>query len=376
MKKLTEDFIKEQFIKKGYNLIGEYKNSQTPCLIEKDGYRAYIQYNNFYMGKMPSFFSLNNPFFKENIVRFISQKDSSIEVLNIEIIIKSKRKRILVIMRCSCGEKFFRVWDDVYSNKYLRCNKCAIVSRGRKHRKDKGEALKLFEQKGYKILSKTNDFVRNKMVEVENKKGYRGFISYNRLLSDRNISIFDIRTNEKNYIYNINNYAKQQGIKTIAIGYSDNQKWTTRGIKFICSCGKEYETSIISFQSGKILCDECSKKSSRYERVVQKFLEDNCIKYISQFRINSCRDILPLPFDFYVCELNKIIEVDGEGHYYPCHFNQISHEDAIKAFKMTKKHDAIKNEYCKKYNISLLRVSYKDFIDDIYKEKIMQFIEN
>ena len=83
---------------------------------------------------------------------------------------------------------------------------------------------------------------------------------------------------------------------------------------------------------------------------------------------------MTLPFDFYIVNGGKLIEVDGQGHYKPCHFNQISHEDAQRSYEITIKHDAIKTKYCEQYNIPLLRIPYWEMDDGTYKEKIMQFV--
>lgn len=319
-------------------------------------------------------YNLDNPDIQKNIMDALLNKDKDVKILQYNRIKHGQRNRILLTLQCSCGNVFQRLWDDARSKKYgTKCPSCCYANRGKNHRKDKNEVIALFESKGYKILDKHADFTRNTYIEVENKDGYRGFISYNRLLRNRNIAIFEVRTNKKNYIYNINLWSKLNGIGTEVIDFSDDKPYTTQGIKCRCSCGTEFITSIISFQSGKQRCDRCARSMSRYELIVEKFLKEHNIQYISQYRINSCKDILPLSFDFYID--GKLIEVDGHGHYQPCHFNQISYEDAYKSFIITKKHDKIKNEYCKKFNICLLRIPYWEIDNGEYKNKIIQFIE-
>lgn len=377
MSSLTYEFVKEQFNKRGYILLSqEYKRNNQLLLVEKDGYKAYISYANFYMNKNPSFFTWRNPFFVENIQTYIQRKNPNTILLEAHPIIKNKKKRTLLKCQCGCGEIFNKLWENLYGKVYCECNKCTLQKRGKNHRKDKQSAFDFFEKNGYKILEKPQEFLRNQYIEVENAEGYRGFISYSRLLSGRNIAVFDIRTNKKNYIYNANIWAKNNNIKTTVIGFCDDKKWTTQGILCKCECGKKFVTSIASFQNGKIRCDVCSQSVSSYEYIVKKFLEDKQIDYIYQYRINSCKDILPLPFDFYLKEQQKLIEVDGEGHYKPCHFNQIGYEDSLKTYEITKKHDEIKNNYCKQYNIPLLRIAYWQIIDNSFQEIIIQFIEN
>lgn len=74
---------------------------------------------------------------------------------------------------------------------------------------------------------------------------------------------------------------------------------------------------------------------------------------------------LPLPFDFYLPELNICIEYDGEQH-----FKENRHFGGKEYLEKTKYHDQIKNEYCKNNNIKLIRIKYCDNI----KEKLLGII--
>lgn len=67
-----------------------------------------------------------------------------------------------------------------------------------------------------------------------------------------------------------------------------------------------------------------------------------------------------------------MIEYDGEQHFSPVRFNNISEERAIEVFKKVQYRDSLKNQYCIKNNINLLRISYKEFdhIQDILSGKL------
>ena len=69
-------------------------------------------------------------------------------------------------------------------------------------------------------------------------------------------------------------------------------------------------------------------------------------------------DINPLPFDFYLPQLNKCIEYDGGQHYFPVDFAGKGMEHAEEQFRKTQYRDKIKNDYCKNNGISLLRIPY------------------
>lgn len=98
-------------------------------------------------------------------------------------------------------------------------------------------------------------------------------------------------------------------------------------------------------------CPNCVSSSG--ETFIINWLNKNNINYIFQKRFDDCRDINPLPFDFYLPDLNKCIEYDGKQHYEP-----IKTWGGQEELEYIRKHDEIKNKYCKENNITLLRIPY------------------
>lgn len=109
-------------------------------------------------------------------------------------------------------------------------------------------------------------------------------------------------------------------------------------------------------------CPKCT--GYKHEQIIAKWLDDNMINYISQYRFNDCRDKNALPFDFYLPMYNMCIEYDGRQHYYPVDFAGKGEEWALQQLKITQTHDKIKTEYCKNNNILLLRISYLQNIEE------------
>lgn len=105
------------------------------------------------------------------------------------------------------------------------------------------------------------------------------------------------------------------------------------------------------------------------------YLDDVGVDYIYQYSLNQCRDILPLPFDFFIKDYGVLIEIDGEGHYHPCNFNRIGVGKAQATFNATKRHDKIKDDFCQINNIPLLRIPYTFFDDNTYKQLFQNFIK-
>lgn len=118
--------------------------------------------------------------------------------------------------------------------------------------------------------------------------------------------------------------------------------------------------------------DKKKFKFSKGEFAIKKYLDNKNIDYICQYTFNDCRDINLLPFDFYLPKLNIIIEFDGQHHFHPVQFNGISTEEALINHNSTLKHDKIKDSYCLKNNIDIIRIPYfeKKNIDIILDKKL------
>lgn len=100
-------------------------------------------------------------------------------------------------------------------------------------------------------------------------------------------------------------------------------------------------------------CYKCGVIKSRYskgEDELSKILIKWNYKFEREHCIDGCVDKLKLPFDFYLPDFNACIEFDGIQHY-----KAIYNEDT---FQTTKRHDNIKNRFCKENGITLIRIPY------------------
>ncbi len=122
--------------------------------------------------------------------------------------------------------------------------------------------------------------------------------------------------------------------------------------KFQCKkCGFIWESSASSMISNGKQCPNCEHYYNG-ERKIKNVLDKWVIKYESQFRFKNCRDKYPLPFDFYLPNDNVCIEYDGQQHFVQ--------RQGWTDLKEIQKHDNIKNLFCKKQNIPLIRIPYWD----------------
>ena len=115
-------------------------------------------------------------------------------------------------------------------------------------------------------------------------------------------------------------------------------------------------------------CPMCN--SSMGEKAISKFLDNYNIKYQREYRFKDCRNVFPLPFDFYIKDLNICIEYDGIQHF-ECTKGWNKYEDRIKYIQ---NNDAIKNNYCVDKNIRLIRIPYTklDTISNVLKKELIE----
>lgn len=103
-------------------------------------------------------------------------------------------------------------------------------------------------------------------------------------------------------------------------------------------------------------CPFCNQSIG--ERQISIYLNKNGFAYIPQHIFNTCKYKKCLPFDFYLPDYNICIEYDGEQHFRP-----IEYFGGENGFIERKRNDAIKNAYCDKNDIALLRIAYNQDIE-------------
>lgn len=114
-------------------------------------------------------------------------------------------------------------------------------------------------------------------------------------------------------------------------------------------------------------CKHCVNNKSKGEFAIESYLNGNNIKNLFQYWFNECRNILPLPFDFYLPDFNICIEFDGIQH-----FESVEFFGGNDKFNIRKQNDVIKNKFCTENNIKLIRIPYYDInnIEYILKNEL------
>lgn len=120
--------------------------------------------------------------------------------------------------------------------------------------------------------------------------------------------------------------------------------------------GTEWTAPPLNVVSGASVCPQC--KETLGEKKVRIWLEKHNIPYEQQKALPGCRHIHALRFDFYLPELNAVVEYDGAQHYKPIEFF-----GGEEVFKSTIERDKVKNDYCINNNIRMLRIPYSEDIN-------------
>lgn len=379
MKAYTIEEAKEFFEVRGLVLLEtEYKGIFTNMECEdKNGYKFYRSLKTVIDGKCfsenaPHIFSSKNKFVWYNINHYME-----LEVTNGTKLVSNESDYInsdvkLSFICGSCGKQYKKRFLDFKHDKQKVCNSCFKESLQTKPLHKRND-ISLYEEKAkqldMKILSSQSPTYHGKL-EVEDKNGYRGYVTAAQMM--RTNSKFEKFAVSNPYtIYNIRLFAKLNGYDCKI----PDQKYVsdTAMMKFICSCGREFETSLTHFiHDKKSRCNECRVKQSNISKKVQDYLDFIGVSYTKEKTFTECFSDMgkKLQFDFYLEKYNLCIEVDGVQHYKPIAFNG-NKDDAKNQFLLVKRRDQIKNEYCKANNINLLRLPFwKIENSEEYKDEI------
>lgn len=105
------------------------------------------------------------------------------------------------------------------------------------------------------------------------------------------------------------------------------------------------------WKGGGCGCPKCNKYS-RGEKIIFKYLTQGKTNFIPQYRVDI--DDSKYYFDFYIVDINTMIEFQGTQHYGPINFF-----GGEEGFIKTQERDKIKEIYCLNNNINLLKIDFK-----------------
>lgn len=366
MKELTEDFCEEIIKKRGYIFVKLYKHDGIRVVTFKDNNDYYYEtlWENFKSSQNFKPITQSNPYTIQNIKKYLKNNNIPIELISNTFVSVTDKLEF----KMACGHHHELSWSKLNTNAHYLCPKCCLSVRGKNHKVKEQSVKDLFIKNNLILLEKYNR--SNESLLCVDNNGYKGRISYNNLKCGKKFNIFG--ANNDFVIENISQWLFNNNInlKIISSKYFN----CDTPLEWKCSCGNSFYKCWDYIRSKKGLCCENCFNKSNNENIVQKYLLTKGVNFQREYRFEDCIHIRPLPFDFYIKSKNLCIEIDGEGHFNPTTFGGISEEQAIKNFENQQLRDNIKTNYCKNNNIKLLRLSYRDFKTNEYKNKINQWI--
>jgi very-short-patch-repair endonuclease len=132
-------------------------------------------------------------------------------------------------------------------------------------------------------------------------------------------------------------------------------KRTNKKFDFDCDvCNKVFTCQLADITKG-IWCSNCVNKTEKilFDKLIKKY---DTLK--RQYKVDWCKNIKHLPFDFVIEERKIIIELDGKQHFEQIG-NWISPEE-------TRKNDIFKMICANKNGFSIIRILQKDVYNNKY----------
>lgn len=363
----------DEFVKQVYDLVGneytfleKYKNNKTKIRIKHNicNNEYDVTPSKFIQGRRCPYCNGGIAYSHEDYVKKIYELTQD----EYTVLGKYKNSSTKIKMRhnCkSCNNYIYMVKPNDFITGY-RCPKCG----GTKKLEQNEFIQKVYDKHGknYTILSQYKNN-RTKVLVRHNKCNNEWYVTPNNLL-DRNV--------ECPHCCGKNLYRDTQSYKQEIKDMYDNEyelldEFINTKTKIEMKhnlCGNIFEMSPNHFLNGT-RCPICNK--SKGELLIDKYLEKNNYYFSRQYRFSDCKNKRMLPFDFAIFEdkeqikLKCLIEYDGEQHFKPVRFGNVPIQKAEQNLIKVKENDNIKNKYCKKNNIKLIRISYleKENIDNI-----------
>jgi hypothetical protein len=360
----------------GYQLITkEYVDAKTKLIFkDRDGFFYFSNFNHMKIYKNSNKFDISNPYTIQNIKLWCKLNNKPFELLSEEY--EGNRNKLKwKCLKEECGEIFEKNWGDMSQNqgcpycvgKQIGLSNCLATLRldlaAEWHPTKNGDLTpyNITISSGRKVWWKCSKNPKHEWeTSVANRnKGDNCPYCYGRYASeDYNLLVVNPKLCEEW------DYEKNKKKPDEYCPNSEEKAW------WVCKeCGYNWK-STIGNRNKNIGCPECSKSNG--EKRIKEILSKYNIFYDSQYIFNDLIGIgggwlrfdVPIFYDKEKTKLKMLIEFDGEQHY-----KWIKGWMTKKDFNKLQYHDKLKNEYCQKHNIPLLRIKWFDY-DNI--EQILQ----
>lgn len=346
-KRTHDEFVaKLTEINPNIDVLGTYVNSSTHirCRCKKDGYEWYPSPNKLMMGRGCPRCAKKEPYV-DSFLRRMASMHPDITVLS-----RFNRGDQKVLCRCNIDG---HEWNATpYSLlKGSGCPKCAG-----KERLSQAEFMKRVNACGKPITVVGKYKNRNTKVLCRcDIDGYEWYASPGHLMNGVGCPECAgvLRKTKDTFVDEMRRIHPQ--IEVLGDYVNNRTKIQCR-----CSlCNTTWSASPNALLSHHSSCPACNQSSG--EQKIYSILLSKGIEVILQYRFDDCRDMLSLPFDFYIPTSKVAIEYDGQQHFMPVDFGGRPRHVSEQNFEIVKQHDAIKNQYCDTHGITLIRIPYTEF---------------
>lgn len=194
--------------------------------------------------------------------------------------------------------------------------------------------------------------------------GYEWLITPNKLVRGDKCPHCNLERNRQKLAKTTEQFKKELLICNPTLELVGDYYNSKTAIRYRCKiCGEEsISTSPTRVLTGDSGCHYC--KGSIGENRIALFLKNNKIQFEREKWFKECKYKQYLYFDFYLPSYNLCIEMQGEQHFKPVDFTYTptieSKKKAQEIFELNLIRDQIKRDFCKKQNLKLIEISYKD----------------
>lgn len=354
-----------EFIRQKGLLNIEYINSKCIYCSDFVGYKYKINFSNFInRGKLPHLFR-GNPFAVHNIKKYLFLNNSSLELINEEY--NECKQKLKFVCKHHKDKGVQEITLDKIVHRNHGCKYCAYENTSKRTQISTETIIRRCNELGIDYVDRYSSNGETWVKYICPDHYYKG---------EQNVSWYHLKTCASKCPYCTGRYKTTDDfIKEMQGINSDIEiigEYTGSEFPVKCKCKK---CAHIWSPIGRSLkygqgCPVC--KNSKGEKQIYKFLTLHKIDFESEKTFEDCKNKRMLRFDFYLPTYNLCLEYDGEQHFNPIDFASKGTEWANSCFNQNRKRDEIKNQYCKKHNIKILRIPYWEInnIENILLEKL------
>lgn len=334
-----------------------YKKRMRICNLIRFGFAC----NECYKQKYGRYRVSKGYWIKETIQEYLDENCTGYKILDLYRAKNNSGPALKVLIQCPNPnhKPYWAYWKNILDG-YL----CELCYRDQKHQVkwDVEKVCDFFKDNGFIVLDKSNYVNGKTPIAFSDKDGYiytTNIGNMQKYASGERKS-FSKYVGNPYAIYNIKHFCKmyRPDYEIVSDKYIGSDKTYIfryngefpNGIEF----SREFNMSIDLFVNR--YSSHPALSMSNGECLAVEYFNKHKIKYIPQKKFDDCRDVYPLPFDFYLPEYNLIVEIMGEQHEHP-----VMAFGGQEKFEIQVCHDHMKRDYLKQNNIHCLNVWYYEF---------------